>query len=98
MGDFRVVVEAMGSHGCERGYGNGAYVVGCERPGCTDCITREYVRRLKRAGATVHMAELVHWPADMKDRGYEKDKEVRDNLLTGIRIGNFPELERYGKG
>ena len=97
MGDFRLIVEAAGSHGCERDKGDGDHVVGCDRPGCVDCIAREYVRRLKRAGAIVSKAALTHWPSDMQNRNYSLENEVRDDLLTGLRSGKFPEYERYRK-
>jgi hypothetical protein len=95
MGDFRVTVEAVGGHGCQREMGDGDHVVGCDRPGCPDCMAREFVRRLKRSGAMVNKAQIVHWPADMEGRNYPKDGEVRDDLLTGVRSGQFPEYERY---
>lgn len=81
MGTFLVTVEAVGGHGCEREYGDGATVIGCERPGCPDCITREFVRRLKRAGLQMKQATLSHWPG--------APEEVRDDLLTGRRTGSF---------
>jgi len=87
VGEFRVTVEAVGGHGCQRQFGDGEHVVGCERPGCPDCITREYVRRLKRSGATVNAAEILHWPREVG--------QVRDDLLTGMRRGSFPERDRY---
>ena len=93
MGDFRVTVEAVGGHGCEREKGTDETVIGCERQGCPDCMAREFVRRLKRSGAMVKKAEIRHWPADMP--GYTTDGEVHDDLLTGIRTGAFPERERY---
>lgn len=93
MGDFRVTVEAVGGHGCERDKGTGETVVGCERQGCPDCMAREFVRRLKRSGATLKKAEIQHWPADMP--GYTAEGEVHDDLLTGVRTGAFPERERY---
>lgn len=92
MGDFRVTVEAQGGHGCERGLGHGDVVLGCDRPGCPDCLAREFVRRLKRSGTKVNTAVIQHWPADM--RGYTPEGEVRDDLLTGKRSGKFPEYER----
>jgi hypothetical protein len=81
MGTFLVTVEAVGGHGCQREIGDGEHVVGCERPGCPDCITREYVRRLKRSGATLNIATLTHWPGT--------PTEVVDDLLTGTRTGSF---------
>jgi hypothetical protein len=93
MGDFRVTVEALGGHGCQREKGDGETVIGCERPGCPDCMAREFVRRLKRSGATVKLAKIQHWPADLP--GYTADGEVDDDLLTGVRSGAFPERDRY---
>ena len=87
MGDFRVIVEALGGHGCQREKGDGEHVVGCEQSWCPDCIAREFVRRLKRSGQTVKKAEFVHWPADMA--GYSVENEVRDDLLSGKRTGSF---------
>lgn len=95
MGDFRVVIEALGGHGCQREKGDGDFVVGCEARDCPDCMVRELVRRMKRGGCTIHKAEIVHWPADMEGRSYDKAQEVRDDLLTGLRSNTFPEYERY---
>jgi hypothetical protein len=81
MGTFLVEVTAVGNHGCQRDIKAGGAVVGCERPNCTDCITREYVRRLKRTGSDVQLATIVHWPGT--------DGQVVDNLLTGVREGSF---------
>ncbi len=81
MGQFIVKVDAVGNHGCQREVKDGGAVIGCERPGCTDCVTREFVRRLKRMGATVAEATITHWPGQAS--------EVRDDLLTGKRTGSF---------
>jgi len=78
---FKVEVQAVGAHGCERHFGDGSTVIGCERHNCPDCITREFVRRLKRAGCSIDIALLTHWPGS--------EQEVNDNLLTGVRSGNF---------
>ncbi len=93
MGDFRVVVEAVGGHGCQREKGTGETVMGCDRQGCPDCMAREFVRRLKRSGAQVKVARIEHWPADLP--GYTAERQVNDDLLTGERTGEFPERNRY---
>lgn len=88
MGQFRVVVDAVGNHGCMRELGDGETVIGCEKVGCVDCITREFVRRLKRSGASVDIATLEHW----HDRNLplpEPTGQVVDDLLTGKRAGSF---------
>lgn len=89
MGDFRVTVEAVGGHGCERDKGDGETVAGCALPHCPDCMARDFVKRLSESGATVKLAQLRHWPADLP--GYTAEREVRDDLLTGVRTGTFPE-------
>lgn len=98
MGTFHVLVRATGNHGCERDKKDGEHVVGCERPGCTDCITREFVRRLKKSGAQIHVAEIDHWPLiGLNTEGYtaletsplEPTGQVQDNLVSGNRRGNF---------
>jgi len=81
MGQFIVHVDAVGNHGCQREVRDGGQVTGCGAPGCTDCATRDYVRRLKETGAAVSAATVTHWPGS--------EAEVRDNLLTGVRSGSF---------
>jgi hypothetical protein len=81
MGQFTVHVDAVGNHGCQRDKKDGETVVGCEQSHCTDCITREYVRRLKRSGAIMAAAVITHWPGT--------ESEVCDDLLTGKRDGSF---------
>jgi hypothetical protein len=87
MGQFRVVVDAVGGHGCMREAGDGEVVIGCERVGCPDCIAREFVRRLKRSGATVSVARIEHWPTEQQVA--PSSGQVTDDLLTGLRAGKF---------
>lgn len=93
MGTFRVEVQATGNHGCQREVKSGDQVEGCKQPGCVDCITREYVQKLKASGAFFQTpgaeaqpnvdgyARLTHWPG--------QDFTVSDDLLSGTRNGNF---------
>jgi hypothetical protein len=81
MGQFRITVDAVGGHGCQRELGDGQFVPGCDKVGCPDCIAREMVRRLKRSGAQVDSAILEHWP--------ETESTVTDDLLSGMRSGSF---------
>lgn len=84
MGDFRIEIDAVGGHGCQREIKDGGVVAGCGQPYCPDCIARRFVAELKskaffdypNAGAV-----LIHWPGSTN--------EVRDDLLTGIRKGSF---------
>jgi len=86
MGQFRVTVVAVGNHGCGRSadeLGSAVWtkMEPCQRPTCTDCITRLYVEQLQAAGAAVSEATIHHWPGT---KG-----EVVDNVLTNLRIGSF---------
>lgn len=80
MGDFVVHVHAVGNHGCQRDKKPGEQVEDCGSPGCTDCITRRYVKALKDSGAYVQSALLTHWP---------QSTPVLDDLRTGIRVSSF---------
>lgn len=90
MGTFRVEVQAVGGHGCQRDIKDGGTVDGCGQPGCPDCITREYIGKLKASGAYFHtgpdrdnsgFATITHWPG--------QKGQVVDDLLTRIRTGSF---------
>lgn len=82
MGDFRVVVKAVGGHGCQREVKDGGQIqMYCGSRGCPDCIAREFVRELKRAGHMVLEASFIHWP--------DSNNEVRDDLITLKRAGSF---------
>lgn len=62
MGDFRVTVDAVGGHGCQREIKDGGTVGGCGGSSCPDCITAEYIAKMARSGCNVKSATLVHWP------------------------------------
>lgn len=84
MGTFRVEVQGVGGHGCQRDIKDGRMVYGCQSMGCPDCITREFVETLKRKGMMAMpdaKATFTHWPGE---KG-----EVVDDLLTKVRKGNF---------
>lgn len=91
MGMFRVEVTGVGGHGCQRQVKDGELLQQfCGMSGCPDCIAREFVRDLKRAGVFFNTgncdgyeggAVLRHWPGSKS--------EVVDDLLTGKRTGSF---------
>lgn len=60
MGLFRVELEATGGHGCQREVGDGGTVYGCRRMDCPDCITADYVERMKQFSGLE--AKIIHWP------------------------------------
>ena len=87
MGTFRVMVTAVGGHGCQRDKNGADVITGCGEPSCPDCITREYVRKLKQC-ASVSEAIIHHWPgSQVRPDGLAGD--VMDNLLLERRLGRF---------
>lgn len=87
MGDFRIVIEAMGGHGCQREAKQGEAFVGCGHENCPDCMARVFVDQLKVRGFQIFKATFTHWPFDTvrKDgeKAYQNDIEIVDDM-------NFP--------
>lgn len=81
MGDFRIEVNATGSHGCQRELKDGAQVEDCGNPSCPDCLARRFVHDLVSQGQMVKDALLIHWP--------NGTPTIVDNLLTKQRNGSF---------
>lgn len=82
MGNFRVEIEAVGGHGCQREVKDGETVTGCGRMGCPDCEARRFLKQfLAVTGATLVEAKLRHWPG--------QPGEVIDDLQTRVRKGHF---------
>ena len=82
MGTFKIEIEAVGGHGCEREVADGGVVSGCSRMGCPDCEARRFLRHfLDVTGATLVKGTLTHWPGT--------PGEVVDDLHTKIRKGHF---------
>ena len=81
MGDFRVEVNAIGGHGCQRELKDGSTVEPCGSDSCPDCIARRMVVELQAKGSIVRDALLIHWP--------NSTPTIVDNLLTKKRSGTF---------
>lgn len=88
MGNFRIVIEAVGSHGQDRGKKDGEEVdfteVGYGSPkneNTPEAIAQRAVEELTAHGTNVERAWVHHWPGTGTD--------VIDNLLTNKRKGNF---------
>jgi hypothetical protein len=89
MGDFRVEVLGTGNHGCNRDRKSGEKVYGCGNINCADCITAEYIAKLKRAGTIIKSAKLIHWPEQPNTVSDLFLPEEVGNLAPRIRHGNF---------
>lgn len=88
MGSYRIVIDAVGGHGCDRTATEGEAlhpVAPQHLSSCPDCMARDFVARLKAAGQfgnTPASATLTHWPGDTG--------QVVDDLLNGTRLkGQF---------
>ncbi len=82
MGTFKIEITAVGGHGQDRGKKDGEkvnfYEGGRDQP---DAIAKTLVETLRVFGSDVQQAKIIHWPGETG--------EVQDDLLTGIRKGNF---------
>lgn len=63
MGDFRIVIEGTGNHGCARDNSAGekrAAVGRCNRNDCVECQTDVFVKGFR--GSAITVARVEHWP------------------------------------
>ncbi len=90
MGDFRITIEAVGSHGCGCQAKDGEWVPRCGSEGCPDCQAIGFVQQLQARGSNVAGAKLEHWPVPGA-AGTTRDENPGpvDDLLTGVRSGQF---------
>lgn len=89
MGDFRIIINAVGGHGQDREKKHGDVVdFGANTP---EAIAKECVEKLKASGVNVEDASVIHWPVDnyggqLKN---ERSTQIVDDLVTGKRTGSF---------
>lgn len=82
MGSFTITVKAVGGHGQDRSKKDGQVVdFSNESADSPDAIAKRFVDELKAKGTNVESATITHWPG--------QESEVTDDLITGIRTGNF---------
>ncbi len=80
MGQFRIVIDAIGSNGCAR-QGEKLHSR-CGKFTCPDCMAYDFVQQLKQKGVAVGVATLSHHPGTKV--------EVIDDLLKNERqSGDF---------
>lgn len=96
MGDFRITIDAVGGHGCNREANDGDRLVRCHRDDCPDCQAERFVQQLMARGCSIHGAKLEHWPKVMHGGGLRPDVPTHqggpgpvDDLLLGHRTGKF---------
>ena len=82
MGTFKIEITAVGGHGQDRGKKEGEVVNFNEGGEFTpDAIALKLVNELQDKGNSIESATITHWPGE--------SSEVVDDLVTGIRKGNF---------
>lgn len=98
MGDFRIIIDAVGGHGQDRekkdgekvNFGTYSAEGNNQSP---EAIAEHFVKELQRNGVNVNSAKVVHWPSDNyggpEKNGRDPEKEIVDDLLTGIRKNSF---------
>jgi len=82
MGNYRIVINAVGGHGQDRSKGHGEIVdFEADNTNSPEAIIARAVKELQATGNSVTEATVHHWPGS--------GSEVVDNLLTGRRCGSF---------
>jgi hypothetical protein len=92
MGTFRIEIQGVGGHGCQREVKSGEKVTAdCGSAYCPDCLARAFVKSLADKGmlgqypttdpGSLVYAKLIHWPYG--------HGTVTDDLITRVRSGNF---------
>lgn len=94
MGDFRIVIDAVGGHGQDRGKKDGEVVDftgdGYGHSALTpEAIAQVLVKSLQGTGVNVTGAKVIHWPTDNYPTERDATKQVSDDLLTGVRTNQF---------
>lgn len=61
MGDFRIEINLVGGHGCQRDKRDGEVITACSDPACPDCMIGTFVDELRKK-MSLRSAVLTHWP------------------------------------
>lgn len=91
VGDYRFVLEGIGSHGCNRMGDSGSVVARCGNGFCVDCRIADFVRSFQAVpGMGLKTAVLEHWPVPGAAGTTRTDNPGPiDDLVTGTRLGSF---------
>jgi hypothetical protein len=92
MGDFRIVIEAVGGHGQDRDKKTGDvvdFLQGGDRT--PEALALKFIEAMKEAGMTPNQAYIVHWPLDNYGGQLKNNRssQIVDDFLTGKRNGSF---------
>lgn len=92
MGDFRIVINAVGGHGQDRDKKNGETVdFSKDSPNAPEALAKEFVEKLKASGCSIDDATVTHWPLDNYGGQLKNGRstQIVDDLITGKRTGSF---------
>ena len=99
MGQFKIVIDAVGGHGQDREKKDGE-IVDFKNGGqyeTPESIAQSCVDTLKAHGVNVRSAKVYHWP-QLNEKGEDVslipvdqsgNECITDDLITGIRKGQF---------
>lgn len=84
MGNFRIEIEAVGSHMVDREVKDGG-IVNFNADGyfTPDALAKRFVEELEQTGASMVTAKIIHWP--------DQSNTVTDDLVTGKRKEHLNE-------
>ena len=92
MGDFRIVIEAVGGHGQDRDKKTGD-VVDFKQGGdkTPEALALQFIEAMKEAGMSPSQAYIIHWPLDNYGGQLKNSRshQIVDDFLTGKRNGSF---------
>lgn len=99
MGNFRIVIDAVGDHGQDRAKKTGELVDftnGRTDGNTPEAIIHRAITELMALGTNVLSAKVYHWPGDTVYQceppahlNGEGKECITDDLITGVRKGNF---------
>lgn len=95
MGDFRIIIDAVGGHGQDREKKDGETVdfthsgSGYHSSKNPEAIAQVLIAALQGTGCSIQGAKVIHWPSDNYPDQREAGKEIVDDLITGKRTNNF---------
>lgn len=91
MGDFRIIIDAVGGHGQDRDKKNGETVdFGTDTLNSPEAAVKKFLEEFGKSNS-IQKAVIVHWPLDNYGGQLENGRstQIVDDLLTGKRVGNF---------
>lgn len=93
MGDFRIVIDAIGGHGQDREKKDGEVVDFTKinevfnSYNTPEQVTKDFIAGLRIIGCSVQSAKIIHWPID--NYPDQRTTQIEDDLITCKRSGNF---------